>query len=242
VTSQPISILLPFWFFYFIIFIRKSKLKDIQLFISVIVLLQIFFIMTNYYYYTSSSVFLFHYAPKTSDFFALGDKVLALGHYYFQIFFPYLLSFKYSLGDITVIFGLGFLVLFYYLIYKINLLSNFKFFLRLPAAFTFIIFLSTPRHLFDTYLLFPALSVLCLIIYLLPDLKSDLFKSIAFCTIITWCFYSHIQTKDWLSNVSLTKSSFDRRPSCKSALNYSRMSYEAFQSPSADVKKIYDNT
>jgi hypothetical protein len=237
VISQPVSLLLSFWFIYYLLLIRRTPLKEIRIFIFITILLQAFLTIINYRYYTSSNVFLFHYAPKTTDLLEIGDKVLALGHYHFQIFFPYLLSFNYTLGDVSVIIGLGFLILFYFFVYRIKLLINYKIFLLLPAALTFVIFLSTPHHLFDTYLLFPAFSVLCLFIYLLPKTKFELIKGVTVCCLVAWGYYTHIQTRNWLDSVSLTKSSFDRRPSCKSALNYSRMSYEAFQSPSAEVKK-----
>lgn len=221
VLSQPITILWSLWALIFLgkNFPRYAILKFLAPSFAVTAVMGI----VNYIYYQYSEIFKHHFESKTSEAFNIPDKLLALGHYTFQLMFPYQLSFKYELGDYQVLIGLLPLVLMPFLCYKIKSFRTLSIEWLSLGFLTLVVILNTPNVLSDSYLLIPAFTFLIVLsFYIKPHL---IFAPI----LLFLSVYSHIESKNWLDPIELTKVSFERRPNCRNALNYSRMNYEAFK-------------
>lgn len=220
VLFQPITILWSFWALIFLgkRFPRYAILKF---------LLPSFFVtavmgVINYIYYKYSDVFKHHFDSKTSEAFNLGDKLLALGHYNYQLFFPFQLSFKYELGDYQMLLGLIPLALILFLTYRIKSLRNHSIEWLSLGFLTLIVILNTPNILSDSYLLIPGFSFLVMASYYLKP-------HIGFVPLLmVLTGFSYFESKNWVEAIQLTKVSFERRQNCRNALNYARMNYEEF--------------
>jgi hypothetical protein len=238
ILSQPISILLPFWFLLFNKLERDKclfrTLKDIY------PLFLIFGIATyfNYNYYKLSPTFNFIYNSKTSNGLNLADKLLAFGHYVHQVVFPYKFSFFYDLGDFRVLIGLGLFVLFMLFIYFIKLKRKIIFLWISLGLSSLVVILQTPQMLYDTYLLMFLFSFFMLTIDSIPSQNERIYKVISFILIIFWFFVSIKDSVYWKSRISFAKMSFDRTPHCRSALNYLKVSFEEDTPPSEELKKF----
>lgn len=240
VLSQPIFILWPLWAFIHGYFVDKSLLQNRWGVLLTCTLLLFLLGHANYFYYEHSPVFLTHYAVKTNEIFEVSNKSLALGHYTFQLLFPYLLSFDYSLGHWSTLVGLLILGIGVPIVLrnrenrslKISLLC----FTFLPLA----VVLTKPTMIYDTYLLLPASGLLMLIV-LLSD-QAPVFKyshHFMKALLIFWCCFSLKDVFGWRSEILLTKNSFNNRPSCISAFQYLRMSYENGVPPIESDAKLY---
>lgn len=221
VLSQPITLLWSAWALIYLgkNFPRYAILKFLVPSFAVTAVMGI----VNTLYYQYSDVFKHHFESKTSEAFNFADKVLALGHYAFQLFFPYQLSFKYELGDYQVLIGLIPLALILFLCYKIKSFRTLSIEWLSLGFLTLLVILNTPNVLSDSYLLIPGFTLLIVISYYLKP-------HIAFAPVLLLMgLYSHFESKNWLDPIELTKVSFERRPNCRNALNYSRMSYESFK-------------
>jgi hypothetical protein len=223
VLSQPITILWSVWALIFLgkRFPRFTLFKFLAPSFAVTALITI----VNYIYYEYSEVFKHHFESKTSEALNIPDKLLALGHYFFQLFFPYQLSFKYELGDYQVLIGLIPLAIILFLCYKIRSFRALALGWLSLGFLTLVVILNTPNVLSDSYLLVPAFTLLVVVSNYLPNKTLPIFVPI----IIALSLYSHIESKNWLNPILLTEVSFDRRPNCRNALNYSRMNYEEFK-------------
>jgi hypothetical protein len=244
VLSQPIGILWPFWALLQLILFQPSLIKK-----SLKVLVPLFVIMisvigVNYFYYELSSVFNTTNHSVTKNVFNFADSLLAFGHYVFQIFFPYLLSFRYTLGHWSTLVGL---VLFGIFILVINGAKvNWRWSVSW-LAFSFspiLMALINPSAQFDTYLLIPTFGVLVLclsVLELRPGLIGRIGSVLFLITIVFWTGFTNYETRAWNDEISFMKKAFNRRPSCLSAADYLQISYENEQLGSVDAKKFIYN-
>lgn len=222
VLSQPIAILLPLW----ALARRYSANKKFDL-----ALLPSIFIMgilgiINFLYYRSP-FFLSLFGQKTEEAFSFPDKVLAVGHYGFQLVFPYFLSLYYTLGHWQVLAGLALFagILIFLLRVKSRDANLWMLYASLPLS----VVLVKATTLYDTYLLLPATGILLLLLTQIRTLR----KKFLIVAAIAFLGVTAYQTVSWRDEVKLMEASFRNRPDCLTAVHYLRMSYENGLRPSS---------
>lgn len=240
ILSQPISILWPVWAALYTFLINRPSLKAtlIKLIPSFLILIIVAYL--NYLYYATSPIFLNSYSSKTNEVLEISDKVLAFGHYIFQVFFPYLLSFTYTLGHWSTLVGLLIFGIIFYLILGLGLDRRFvmawTFFGILPLSV--VVLKST--MLYDTYLLFPAFSSLLLLVAIKQKLKvPPKLRYIYLPIFLVFIGFTYFESSAWKNDLLMTKKSFERRPSCLSAFQYLKTSYENEVLPDSNDAKTY---
>lgn len=218
VFSQPITLLLPFWALGRGLFEKETPRVLLR---RLAPAMGIFLLgaLVNTVYYTQSPVFRTLFGSKTNEAFSFSDQILAWGHYSFQLFFPFLLSQVYTLGHWSVFLGLGILLLLLVFLRKQIRSLTWLLFAVLPLA----VVLVKPKFLYDTYLLLPALGVGLSLLSSIQNFCLRSWALIPLALMFTWTFF---ETGYWRSDVSLLERSFQRRPSCQSAFQFLRVSYE----------------
>lgn len=238
--SQPITILWPLWTSIFLIRKKNTNNFHFSKYLFPLIIAFVFLSVTNFFYYQNSSVFHHHYASKTTQIFNISDKILAFGHYHFQIFFPFKLAFNYELGDFSVLIGLLFFVVSSLFIYKKKVSPDVLSWL-IPGYLSLLVILNTPQHLFDSYLLFPTFSVFMLSNHFLPSRINKFKMSLIIFLVLIFGLISHFESKKWLSPLTLTESSFQNRPNCKNAINFLKMTYESHLQVSDELRTYLKN-
>lgn len=239
VLSQPITILLALWpgFYHF----QKKPLKNLVLFSFPALIIMGFIIRFNYYYYETSQIFRFYYPAKTADAFNFMDKLLGVGHYFFQLFFPYQSSFYYTLGNPTVFVGIGLFIVFMYLGIKLldkKTFANWLLLILMPLS----IVLTMPPMISDSYLLLPSVGTLILLIFYLRNFKFSFhLKKVAPFFLVFWIGFDFYDSQNWISSYTLAKSSFERQPTCLTAFAYIRIGYESGLKAQPEAKKFLEN-
>jgi len=224
ILSHPICILWPIWTTIFQKFKNKSLREriDIQ---SINLIIMGLFLYINYQYYSNSSLFNQIYGVKTEDIFNIPDKLLSLGHFFFQIFSPYLLAFYYQPGHWSGLVGIAFMVLFFFIIYKSKSWS-----FAIPwlayGIFPWAVATSKSNVFYDTYLIIPALSFFIILLFFLKKINLKLINYILMVFIFSWVILSYRNAKNWQSELSLVKMSYSNRQTCSNAFDYLRISYE----------------
>ena len=241
VLSQPITLLWPVWAIaYDFLSLRSHRIKrGLFLIPAFAILLTVTYF--NFQYYQTSPLFAKLYGTKTDELFEISDKVLALGHYLYQMTAPYLLSYSYTLGHWSTLAGLGVLGILSLLLIKFNsgirYISIWALYSLLPLA----VVISKSRTLYDTYLLVPTVGLLFLLLGIkeklpsIPSLKLFFYGGM----IIVWFGLTNYESSGWMNEVELTKRSFERRPSCLTSFQYLRMSYENNSLPTSPDAKRY---
>lgn len=244
ILSQPINILWPIWVSAYLYSKKTLNFKkNIFLQTSLYFFLMIVFLI-NRHYYQNSLTFLRVFPPTDNELFEVSDRILALGHYIFQLIFPYLLSFTYTLGDWSTLIGLGILglVIILFLNSKSEKrdISLWILFTSLPLA----MMLLRSKALYDTYLLVPAFGLLIgMIITFRKVFAYKLILAVFSPFIIFWIFSSRSEATLWANEIEMVKVNFERRPSCLTASHYLRISYENEKPPDSPVAKkfLYTN-
>ncbi len=229
ILSQPITLLWPLWAWAYAMIMGRKNVRELTY-----VLLPSFGTFSlvtyiNYLYYKNSTVFKLYFESKTSDAFNFSDKILGIGHYIYQLCFPYLPATAYQLGHWSVWVGILFLGIFSFIYLGLNLNRKWLIvwfgFLMFPLA----IVLSNPHILSDNYLLTPALGwfVLCLTFFTINNLKTEKFFQVLFLPVLFFfSFYSFRETLLWTDPIKFSEiRNFGRRPNCDSAINLARKSY-----------------
>lgn len=230
--SQPIGILWPFWAMYFVFAYHRQHLKN---YFSTFVGLIISFLTVasiNYAYYQKSTVFSSVYQSKTADAFSLADKILAIGHYAYQMFVPYQLAFYYDLGHWSVFVGMLLIGALYLIWRSKKLPSKDLLTWSMFALFPLLVVLNTPHTKFDTYLLLPSLALLVMLIHL--D-KNFLSLKWLFPLLLIWTSISHIESSAWSNQEKFWQQNFERRPTCIGAIIYSKLVYRLEKYPPPTV-------
>ncbi len=236
VLSQPINILMPVWAAIYLRLYSSADWKRVLKFLIPTMIVFVLIGLINYAYYQFSPEYFLYYSSKTSQVFDVADQILALGHYFFQLIFPYLLAYSYQLGDNSQLVGMGLLIIFSLVLYKLNKKGIKLFLWPVLGGFSLVVVLVTPTHLFDTYLLLPAFSILMVILYFLPsELKLGNVLILGL-LVLGWARYSHHQSKNWMNYEQLVKTSFERRPNCINVTNYLRIAYDYGTPPSIEAK------
>lgn len=239
IFSQPISMLWPFWLFTWMKWGKQDRLKENgKLLVSAFGIF-IFCAVINKLYYSYSPVYLASYQAKADDPFNMGDKLLGLGHYIFQLIFPYLLSFRYDLGHWSSLIGLIIVIATCLILYKkkhqVKHALLWSWFALLPLSLVLI----DSKMLYDTYLLIPAAGML---IGITPYIHNLLSKSktpyfiAPLVLVFTALSFNH--SRAWTDELLMVKKSFENQPSCLSASDYLKISYENEKPTPLPAKKF----
>jgi hypothetical protein len=229
VLSQPISVLWPCWALVHLLLTQPKLIKNALKVFVPLFLVFTSVILINYFYYELSPVFLSNNRSITKNSFNFADCILATGHYVFQIFYPYLLSYRYTLSHWATLFGLvilGFVIL---IIRSLKIEGKWAITWGVFTILPIIMALTNPTAQYDTYLLIPSLGALILFISLvekLPKLPKKIANSLILGFVLFWSGLTNLESRTWQSELAMVKKSFERRPSCLSAGDYLSISYE----------------
>lgn len=233
IFSQPIGILWPVFAGIFV-FLRKRdrfyKFLPWSIGLGISLLIGAYL---NYHYYESSPMFRAIYQSKTDDAFNLADKILAIGHYGFQLFLPYQQAFYYDLGHWSIWAGLLALGIFYLVYSGLKLPKQDLLIWGLFGALPLLVVLNAPETKYDTYLLLPAFALWMLLPHFLKriTLPDWVFTSL----IIVWGTFTIWESKAWTSNEAFRERNFYRRPTCIGAISLARWNYRQEKSPASEV-------
>jgi hypothetical protein len=233
--SQPIHVLFPLWGGIYLFVHKKHKnLKELVFFLMPSLLLMVATSVVNSLYYQKSQTYLANYSPRPGIFsFNPADSLLALGHYHFQLFFPYSLSFDYFLGNENVLWGLAFFLALTLFAYK---KSDKAGSIWLLLGYTSLsVVLTSPNSFYDTYLITLVLGTL---IFLLQTFHWR-FKGtpiLLFVLISIWAFTNFKESKKWSNPLSYAESSFERNSNCSNAINLQFVSYSFLQKVTNNLK------
>lgn len=209
--AHPIHILWSVW----AVWKRKVQLKKYLPLIAV----SVAFIILNKIYYSTSEVFLAHFPDLSLQSLHPPDMILALSHYFSQIFFPYFLSFRYYPGLYSDIAGLLVITGISIVLLKYKKDRSWILLVAGPLVMT----LSNPGVRYDTYLLLPAAGILLS----LPPLQPNKFLPwILSGMILFWGAFTFSETKFWTDEIAFTMRNFERQPSCKTARDALLSHYE----------------
>jgi hypothetical protein len=170
----------------------------------------------------------------------VADKFLGLGHYFYQLFYPYEPSIFYELGHWTVWVGIFLAFIFYYVCLRTKL--DRKWFLSWSAFCLLPLFvvLTNAHILSDNYLLVPALGLFILFLTFIfqwyPSNKKIIYWLSA-PLLFAWIAITCHETKFWLNPIKFSdERGFERRPNCSSAINLARKSYALEKKIPSDAK------
>ncbi len=209
--SHPIHVLWSVW----AIWKRKDQLKKYLPLAAV----SIAFIIVNKIYYSTSEVFLTHFPDLSLQTLHPADMLLALSHYLSQIFFPYILSFRYYPGLYSDMAGLLVITGMLLVLLKYKKDRSWILLIAGPLVMT----LANPGVRYDIYLLLPAAGFMLSI----PSFQEK--RSLPWalsCMILFWGAFTFTETKFWKDEISFTMRNFERQPSCKSARDALLSHYE----------------
>lgn len=225
--AQPIHLLWPLWAAYF--YFQEKKLKEnLNTFIGLGIVF-ISLVTINTVYYTTSTAYKFHYTDKTADIWNIPDKVLALGHYIFQLLFPYFLSFKYDLSHWSVLTGI--IILPVIAIIVLRKKNSRVLTWCLLGFLPLIMVLNDPHVISDAYLLLPGIASLLLFIELV---RGNFSRYWLVLPLVAWTGLTAWDSSLWNGRLTLARAGFENRPSCESAINYIKVGYDVYaRSPEA---------
>jgi len=225
IFSQPITLLWPVWLLIKDYFTHVGLKKYNYLYLLLIFLMGVC-IFINSYYYFHSPIYHEYYSPKAHDFFNIFDRILSFGHYFFQLIFPYWISFNYTLESPTSFIGLLLLTAVMFFIFKNKRDRSYLFPWLLFSFFPLGIISTDAKLLSDTYLLVPATGFVIIFLYLTNKIKIPLqLKYAYYFFFVVWSFWSFSETFKWRDNTLFAKSNFERSPNCNSAFLYARLSF-----------------
>jgi hypothetical protein len=244
VLSQPISVLWPCWALAHLLLLQRQLFKSsLKIFVP-LGLIMISVVLINYFYYETSPVFLSNFKTITKNKFSFADCILAIGHYVFQVFVPYLLSYRYTLGHWATMAGLGILGCFAFFIRGMKVKWKWAVSWIIFSFMPILMVLTNPKAQYDTYLLIPSLGILILFLSAVEKQPKFLGKfgfSLSLIFVLFWSVFTNIEVRAWTSELQMVKRSFERRPSCLSAADYLRLNYENDKLGSEDAKNYLFN-
>ncbi len=218
IFSQPINLLWPVGATVWMFFNNRESYKK---FFGSVIPIFLFGFVVNWIYYNYSPLYKTFYQSKLDSIFIVSDKILAFGHYAFQLILPINLDYMYGPGEWQSLAGIPLGVLMTYIIFK--KINDFKFFLPwfVLGVSPLIIVTNTPQMMIDSYLLFTAFSFLLLMTKLIslqtiPRISLNyILSGIVFVFIVLDIF----ESQRWSSLQAFTQKSFERRPNCTTAIN-----------------------
>lgn len=234
VFSQPIALLWPLWA------ITYSYDKTSFKLLAGSLIIMIGGVYLNFLYYSQSPLFLSLYSSKTNELQELPDKILGLGHYTFQLLFPYLLSLSYSLGHWSTLVGIALLVVLLFGMIKSKVakktLLTWVTFSILPLG----IVLSKSTMLYDTYLLLPAFGLLVLICsFKKVQAPGAVAEKLMVIGLVLFMGLSFKEAGYWKNDVLLSERNFENRPDCRTAYDYLMSHYLSGEAPPSPEAKNY---
>jgi hypothetical protein len=244
ILSQPINLLWPVWAIFWSYF-HKSKMIYKIIFFTLPILIA--GSVLNFLYYQKSETFKIFYDSKMDGEIFNADKILAIGHYVFQIFIPFKLSYQYELEGLNFLLGLGLIILLIILCLKTKF-DNFAYICCLLfAVLPLSIVIHQPHVLIDYYLLTPLCALLILSFIIWEGFKKNSkfvgnhsdYYFIAL--IVFFVTYNLIESKKWTSLVHFTTTNFHNRPSCSSAKDATRYQYEHSGKLQKELRDFLEN-
>ncbi len=221
--SLPISIGWPVWAFIYCKYYQPGDRDKKKLF-SVLGLIMFLLLLINWAYYKSSYTFLEVYPRKVSNF----DPIMIainMGQQFWQLIYPYQLSFFYNF-DHKALWGLGlFLVamIVFFLKYRKN---TYLWMWVLFGACHAVVILSTPEIYYDSYVVFPGAALFICIV----KIWSSKIKSLKFLLLLPLIFFSAFtfsQNSYWKTSKDFFQRNFENEKSCSNALQLSTPYYLA---------------
>lgn len=241
VFSQPITVLWPFWVLYFNLKESKHSFKKNILYYLPLLILTFVIYFINKNYYLTSETFRLHYETKlVGSNLSIADIILAVGHYFYQLAFPYLPSIHYELGHWSVFVGILMGALFYIACSFFKLSKSWILLWISFVFFPLFVVLVNPNILSDNYLLTPSFGIFILLVSILEK-KNWSFKKYHFLILLFFSLYSMKESLYWLDPIKFAEErGFNRRPNCSSALHLARKSYAINRSIPLTAKKFLE--
>lgn len=197
----------------------KNKLKNLWLYIFVMLTMG----FVNFYYYSiiynqSDEKYLKFQSGFLEGF---RTSLLGLGRSFAQIFFPLKISPIYYLGSVLNIFGLLFLVLFSFFVYKAKIKNKSLWTVFIISPLIVIYARMTNVFVSDTYLSIPLIGVL---IFFGEFFKNHFKKAYTKIVVIIFCLFLFFQSfnysKAWQDDFSLWEYAYSTEKTPQVLLNY----------------------
>lgn len=225
ILSQPISLLWPLW--YVTHTYLYGGVRGIRKMTSAVMGVLLVAVGTlNYFYYNLSPVYHETYSVKAGGFFNLIDRILATGHYFFQLISPYNLAFQHTPGSLESGIGIFLLLIFVAIIWTKRrdqrALISWSAFSFLP-----IVIVSTDANLLsDTYLLIPASGFIVLILTQLQSFEFPRRGAWAvLALLLSWGAMTFRNSINWTSPYKFAEVNFEAAQNCSSALMFARYNF-----------------
>lgn len=235
IFSQPISLLFPLWTFAYM-FMEKVKIKDrffkLQMTLFVVF---IFGFIVNYFYYEYSQIMQTVFGAKTEDAFKVEERFYSFFTYFYNVFYPFKLSFYSSLNIKKPFFGL--LSFTFFSLLYIGITKDWRKFLKWVsyAILPLIIITTSPYNVYYTYLTIPLVAILFLLFDLIVKVKRPINYIVLGLLIGTLSIFSHFESKKWTDEEQWGQMNITRDPHCNSVTRYARGLLSKGQLPSNDI-------
>lgn len=227
ILSQPITILWPIWTLHYNRYIKKRVGAYGAIIASLIAMVLVGY--ANYAYYAHSKLFTFHFDTKTNEIFDIPDKILAFGYYIHEIILPYSYSFQSTLGDPSTLYGLFLFMLLFILVRVLKIETKTLISWSLYFILPLIVVLAKAGVVYNTYLLTPSLAFFMIAIKVrqhFSNLSPRIIKSFYYGLVLFSIGYTNFEARAWLVDTDILRRSFERSPSCWTAANFLRVSYQ----------------
>lgn len=217
--AQPIAILWPVWTQFYLWLNGATRSSHLSVIPGYIICFATS--VVNYLYYTTSKTYLANYQSKLDSGIEVADLLLASGHYFYQLIFPYQLVFNYQLNHWSVLVGLLALALFVLYLVKYHRTKQVLQWTTF-TVFPLIIVLVNPHVLYDTYLLIPGIGFFMTLLALWENHNWRATKfatALAMTATVIWIVRGHSESQMWTDPTRYyVEKTFERRPDCGSAL------------------------
>lgn len=233
VFTHPIAILWPFWALGHELLLKRAELRRFLPRLIPCLLVMGLAVALNSRYYTTSATFLATFEARTNTI-DPADIILATGHYFFQLVFPYKLAFYYSLGDWYVWAGLVLLILFLLCLKRVfnRHVASWLVLAACPLA----VVLVKPQYVYDTYITIPTLVVFLAIGFFLERYPFPKPKWVLPPLFLFWVSFTAHEAWLWTDINRFTYDrNFQRRPNCPSATRAARRFFASSGQVPSDV-------
>lgn len=233
VLSLPISIALPVWFFCYLFLNHREKLKEAR-FLVILSLIMILLVAINLSYYNISKPFLALY-PKKVQLISLQLILVNLGHQFWQMIWPYRLSFYHTFGDTSVIGIILFFLALFYLVIKKRMNAPIWTWI-LFAGSHMVIILTTPGIYYDPYILIPSFALMVILAHLFAK-GLDRRPFLLLPLIIFWTGFTLAKNKIWENSESFYSNNFSVDRNCSNAIG---LGFTKYANGKKNSNELYD--